>query len=117
MRLREDAVEQGQQLVEEGRHGRGGADCGGHRLRHDAPEDPPALLLEGHGALDEVPSHGPQRAQPLGTEDDVEACQRHDKEVGDEGCALDGERCLTEDTGAGDPLAIGDHGGEARPGQ
>jgi hypothetical protein len=54
-------------------------------------------------------------AEPSGAKDDVVPGQWHDVEVGWERVTVDEQGRVTDDASAGDPLAIGDQGGEARP--
>jgi hypothetical protein len=71
--------------------------------------------VEHHATAAHVPHNRPERAQPPRAEDDAVPGQRHDEEIGRERGALDGEGGVTDDHDAGDPLAVGDHGGEAWP--
>ena len=80
---------------------------------HPGPGDGAPLSLEGHAPAVEVPNNGPQLTEPPGAEDDVVPGQWHDVEVGRERVAVNEQGCVTDDAGAGDPLAIGDQGGEA----
>jgi hypothetical protein len=73
------------------------------------------LALEGHAPAAEVPNNGPQLTEPPGAENDVVPGQWHDVEVGWEQVAVDEQGRVADDAGAGDPLAIGDQGGEAGP--
>ena len=88
LRLGEDGVEGVQQLVEEGRGGRGGADVRRRDALDARPADRAALLSEGHGAALEVPRHRTQRAKPLHAQNNIVPCQHHDEQVGAEDVAL-----------------------------
>jgi hypothetical protein len=60
----------------------------------------------------QVPDDGPKRAQPPGAKDDVVPGQGHDEEVGRERLAINEERCVTDDAGAGNALPVGHQSGE-----
>jgi hypothetical protein len=71
--------------------------------------------MEGHAPVVEVPNNGPQLTELPGAEDDVVPGQLHDVEAGRERVAVDEQGRVADDAGAGDPLTIGDQGGEAGP--
>jgi hypothetical protein len=71
-----------------------------------------SLVLERHAPATEIPNDGAQRAEPPGAEDDVVPGQRHDVEIGRKRHAVDEQGRVADDAGTGDPLAIGDQGGE-----
>jgi hypothetical protein len=60
-----------------------------------------------------VPNNGPQLAEPPGAEGNVVPGQWHDVEVGRERVAVNEQGHVADDAGTGDPLAIGNQGGEA----
>jgi hypothetical protein len=83
---------------------------------HVRPTNRSALASERHSALGEVPDDRAQSHHPLGAEDQIVAGEWHDVEVDAELLAVDGNECLTEHDGAGDPLAVGHRGSESRVG-
>jgi hypothetical protein len=82
---------------------------------HSSPGDGAARALEGHAPVGQVPHYAPQRAEPLGAEDDVVLGQGHDVEVRRERRTVDEQRRVADDAYTRDPLAVGDHGREAWP--
>jgi hypothetical protein len=57
----------------------------------------------------------PPRSRRRGAKDDVVPGQWHDVEVGRERVTVNEQGRIADDADAGDPLAIGDQGGEAGP--
>jgi hypothetical protein len=104
----EGVQERGEELL--ARHS--GANGCGPGSRDAGPADQAPLEVECHASAAQVPHNRTQRAQPPCAEDDVVPSQRHDVEIGRERGSIDGEGGVTEDPGAGDVLAVGNHGDE-----
>lgn len=67
----------------------------------------PALVREGDGVVDEVPTDSAKGDHPLGPQDQIIPGERHDEEVDGEPIALDDDRGTPDDVGAGHALPVG----------
>lgn len=63
------------------------------------------MPLEGQASSAEIPEDRAQRRQPLGAQNHVITCKRHNKQIDEENIAMDSDRRLTYDAHARHPIA------------
>jgi hypothetical protein len=68
--------------------------------RHPLPTDELTMPLEGQASSAEILEDRAQRRQPLGAQNHVITCKRHNKQIDEENIAMDSDRRLTYDANA-----------------
>jgi hypothetical protein len=64
------------------------------------------MPLEGQASSAEIPEDRAQRRQPLGAQNHVITCKRHNKQIDEENITMDSDRRLTYDAHARHPITV-----------
>jgi hypothetical protein len=73
------------------------------------------MSLEGQASSAEIPEDRAQRRQPLGAQNHVITCKRHNKQIDEENIVMDSDRRLMYDAHARHPIVVRHRSCEAGP--